>query len=165
MHDGLLMPIGLIPMVQEVLRSRKDKGGSQTMLNQIVVDLTTGKVDGCFSGDGGFSVLRNDGTRLDYDCAVSTNFKGDSKILLSTLRGLIGEPANLEDVGAGNLVLDNGEVLLLHSDGVTKNMLTRIEEINKNRGDFKTEIPKLIEGLEDSQEKDDDRSLVVFRMP
>jgi len=85
-------------------------------------------------------------------------------IRLSTLGGLIGRPANLESVGAKDLTLSSGDTILLYSDGVTKSMLTEIEKINRSDGDFKREIPKLIESLRSSREKDDDRSLLVFRM-
>lgn len=163
-HDGLIIPDDVIPMLKNVLEKKKNISGSQTMLNQISIDSKTGEVDGCFMGDGGFTILRKDGSRVDYDCAVNTNSKGDSKIRLSTLEGLIGLPANLEDVGAKNLVLANGDTILLYSDGVTKNMLTKIAEISKNGGDFKKEIPKLIESLRNGNEKDDDRSLLVFKM-
>ena len=134
------------------------------MLNQISINLKTGGVDACFMGDGGLTLLRKDGSRVDYDCAVKTNGKGDSMIRLSTLGGLIGRPANLESVGAKDLTLSSGDTILLYSDGVTKSMLTEIEKINRSDGDFKREIPKLIESLRSSREKDDDRSLLVFRM-
>ncbi|MFA5025723.1 MAG: hypothetical protein WC503_04420 [Candidatus Shapirobacteria bacterium] len=163
-HDGLIIPDDIIPMLKNVLEKKKNISGSQTMLNQISIDSKTGEVDGCFMGDGGFTVLRKDGTRVDYDCAVNTNGKGDSKIRLSTLEGLLGLPASLEDVGAKGLILSSGDTILLYSDGITKNMLTKIDEINRSGGDFRKEIPKLIDSLRNSDEKDDDRSLLVFRM-
>ena len=163
-HDSLMIPDDVVPALKNVLEKKKNVSGSQSMLNQISIDLKTGEVDGCFMGDGGFTVLRKDGSRVDYDCAVDTNGRGDSTIRLSTLKGLHGIPANLGEVGVEDLVLGSGDTILLYSDGVTKNMLTKIDEINKSDGDFKTEIPKLIDSLRNSGEKDDDRSLLVYRM-
>lgn len=163
-HNSLIIPDNVIPILKDVLEKKKNISGSQTMLNQISIDSKTGVVNGCFMGDGGFTVLRRDGSRVDYDCAVKTNGKGDSMIRLSTLGGLLGQPANLEDVGAKGLVLNSGDTILLYSDGITKNMLDEIDEINKHGGDFRKGIPKLIESLRNSDEKDDDRSLLVFKM-
>jgi len=163
-HNDLIIPNDVAPMLKKVLDKKKNIFGSQTMLNQISINLKTGGVDACFMGDGGLTLLRKDGSRVDYDCAVKTNGKGDSMIRLSTLGGLIGRPANLESVGAKDLTLSSGDTILLYSDGVTKSMLTEIEKINRSDGDFKREIPKLIESLRSSREKDDDRSLLVFRM-
>jgi hypothetical protein len=164
MHDSFQVPSDVSPMLRKVLQKKKDMAGSQTMLNQISVDVATGKVEGCFMGDGGFTVLRNDGTVRSFNCTVDANSHGDSNVRLSTLRGLIGTPAGIKDVAGEELVLGSGDVILLYSDGVTKNMVERIGEINKNGGDFKIEIPKMIESLRGSKEKDDDRSLLVFRM-
>lgn len=97
-------------MTDEALKETRNKVGSETTLNQYVVNENTGEVDGLFKGDGGFTILRNNGTREHFSCGSHTE-------RLSTKLGERGGQAKtLTEVAGKKIKLNPGDTLLAYSD-------------------------------------------------
>jgi serine/threonine protein phosphatase PrpC len=140
----------------EAWTKTKEEVGSETMLNQILINSVTGKVESLFVGDGGFTVLRADGTR-DHLTPSGTDNR------LSTKAGLRGESKGLEK----EVILQEGDRILLYSDalqssGREKKMLIDRVCDGLVSGSDSSEIAEMLTVAPNQGHHDDDQTLVIY---
>lgn len=150
-------------LLRDARTDTRNQTGSETMLNLYSVDEQTGEVSGLFLGDGGFSILRSNGSVRHY-------VTGETNNRLSTLKGQRGQANTIEKVVGEKVVLDEGDSLLVYSDALQHPSRTKV----KGRmaiGDIVNILVQnptrleIIEELNKTAESDpnsDDISLVIY---
>jgi len=113
-----------IPMVDESLRGLKEYG-SETTFNQVLINRRTGEADGLFFGDGGFTIIRVDGTREDYDCGSNRSRISTNQSKMNKIREKMGKPdesdvkvRRMSDIVGHKVVLKKGDRVVMYSDGL-----------------------------------------------
>lgn len=102
---------GLPDLLKDALNATREQTGSETMLNIYSVDEQTGLVTGLFLGDGGFSILRKDGSARHY-------VTGKNADRLSTLKGQRGQTVSIEEIVGEKVILEEDDSLLIYSDAL-----------------------------------------------
>ena len=153
-------------------RELREKEGSETMLNQLIVNSKTGEVeDGLFLGDGGLTVLRTDGSREHYpppEALESENVKNRTSSRLSTKRGVRGQTRSLEEVVGKKIVLSSGDSILLYSDSMQhvvkgKLLIDQVCDVIVSEGDDKdAKLATLFEEAAKIDINDDDKTLIRY---
>jgi hypothetical protein len=149
-------------MVDAALKDTREKEGSQTMLNQLSINSKTGEVSGLFLGDGGFSVLRADGSREHF------NTLGKDKAKLSSTKGIKGIGRKVEDAVGGKITLAPGDSIMLYSDSMQHEikgelLIDSVCDVFHSQSESTDEdIASLWKSKADVDPNDDDKSLLRY---
>lgn len=156
----------------EAMKNIRDQEGSETMLNQLIVNSKTGEVeDGLFLGDGGLTVLRADSSREHYpplETLESESIKKRTLSRLSTKRGIRGQARTLAEVIDKKIILSTGDSILLYSDSMQhmiegKPLIDKVCDVIASDNDgMDNRIAKLFDDAAELDTNDDDKTVIRY---